>query len=62
MHLVEHAYRLIEAQDQAPASSAMNIQSSRNTGTSAVLASVQTSHDELALSFLEEVDGRVNEE
>jgi hypothetical protein len=40
----------------------MNIQSSRNTGTSAVLASVQTSHDELALSFLEEVDGRVNEE
>jgi hypothetical protein len=60
--LVEHTYRLIEAQEQAVSASAVNIQSSRNSGTSAVLATVQAAQDELALSFLEEVDGRVNEE
>jgi hypothetical protein len=40
----------------------MNIQLSRNSGNSAILAAVQAEQDRLSLSHAEEVDGRVNVE
>ncbi len=58
---MEQTYRLIESQQPA-SSSSMNIQSTRNSGNSAVLAAVQAEQDHLALSYAEEVDGRVNVE
>ncbi len=61
MHLVEQTYRMIESQ-QPGTSSSMNIQSSRNSGNSAILAAVQAEQDRLSLSHAEEVDGRVNVE
>jgi len=52
---------MIESQ-QPSAASSMNIQSSRNSGNSAVLATVQAKQDRLTLSHAEEVDGRINVE
>lgn len=60
VHLVEQTYRLIESQQQA-AASVVNIQSSRNTSTAAVVSAVQDSHNELFLTVAEEKDGRINE-
>ncbi len=59
--MVEQMYRMIESQQQSTSSS-FNIQSTRNTGNSAVLASVQAKQDRLTLSYAEEVDGRINVE
>jgi hypothetical protein len=61
VHLVEQTYRLIESQ-QPIAASSMNIQSTRNSGNSAVLATVRAQQDRMTLSFAEEVDGRINVE
>jgi hypothetical protein len=60
VHLVEQTYRLIESQQQA-VTSAMNIQSSRNTSTAAAVSAIQECQNELYLTVMEEKDGRINE-